>query len=574
VTSPTLPLIGYDQGDVVFPTDQIPNELYKFETKRVGNCSSISLSKFPGTPSIIEPLDPDDQNPLTEFSCQPYDFGRDFQMPDTPYLHQYPWRPETPEQEREDSQNSLIDLDVYDMYDPDLPNLAFQTPTNVPSRTWQSAFAAIPEESSISSQKTYDVEQSHPDDDSPPVSPKTMSPPRFNIDDRSAYNLPVYATTIPEETPDTIDPAILSKDAFMLLNSSVNEFNGSIISAPNSKHSSLAIIIPTTPDLAQSMFEPLLQAAFSSSPPNMNIFESPVLGNRQSNASSLYSLPSPPPSLSPATSPIELPSPTMSCSPRPSHARLSNQGLALNSSEMPKLTPSPQDPRGSPPRPLRTSIAALRRMNSDATNARKEKTGRGERRYLRLGRDDSVPIPGDESWLDELDTDSNVSLTDEQGRMMVGNVLDEWDEGCTILDLDEGVSMRSNSTVTPDTEDFAPEDTTAGAQERSSSIWDDGEKFWALTTPPHPGLPNKPRDANRPLASALTCAKSNKRAFEVAKDVDAENSAERKKQKESKRKKSVLGVSKANVQIQVTSPGGGVVGAPGSLYDAQGFLRY
>jgi hypothetical protein len=34
-----------------------------------------------------------------------------------------------------------------------------------------------------------------------------------------------------------------------------------------------------------------------------------------------------------------------------------------------------------------------------------------------------------------------------------------------------------------------------------------------------------------------------------------------------------LGVGRANVQIQVTSPGGRVVGTPG-LYDAQGFLRY
>jgi hypothetical protein len=566
--SPALPLVGYDQGDVVFPTDQVPNELYKFDRKRASNSSVVSLSKLPGTSSIIEPLDPDDYNPLTDFSCQPYDFGRDFQMPETPYLYQYPWRPDTPEQERELSQNSLIDLNVYNICDPDHPSMVFQTPTNVPSRAWQSAFAAIPEESSVSSLKTYDMEQSHPDNDSPPESPKTTSSPRFNLDDRSAYNLPIYATTIPEETPDTIDPAILSKDAFMLLNSSVREFNGSIISAPNSKHSSLAIIIPAPPNLAQSVFEPLLQAAFPSSPPTANIFESPVLGHRQSNVSSLYSLPSPPPSLSPTTSPIEFPSPVMPCSPRPSHAQLPNQGLALNFSEMPKLNPSQRGSRGSPPLPLRTSIAALRRMNSDATSARKEKTGRGERRYLRLGRKDNVPLPGDESWLDDFDTDSNVSITDEQGRMLVGNVLDEWDEGCTILDLDE---RNPTSTVTPDRGVFAPEeDTTAGAEEHSSGIWDDSEKFWASHTPPRPETPNRPHER---LPAALERAKSRKRGFEVAKDIGAESSAERKKRWESGRKTNVLGVSKANVQIQVTSPGGRVVGTPG-LYDAQGFLRY
>jgi hypothetical protein len=607
-TSPTLPLVGYDQPYVVFPTDQILNKLSNAERNRTSYGSALSLSKFPETPSIIEPSDMDNYEPLLAPSSLPYDFGRDFQMPDTPYLHQHPFRPETPEHERDLSQSSLIDLDDYS---PEHRNMIFQTPTNAPSRAWQSAFAAIPEESSISSQKTYDAENSHADDDSSSISPKTLSPPRFNLDDRSAYNLPVYATTILEDTPDTIDPTILCKDTFMLLNSSMNDVHNSIISAPNSKHSSLAFVIPTTPDLAQSMFEPLLQAAFSSSSPLADSFESPVLGHRQSDPSSIYSMPSPPPSLSPTTSPIELPSPVMPCSPRPSHAQLPNQGLALNFAELPKLNPSPQGPRSSPPRPLRTSIAALRRMNSDAANAKKEKAGRGERRYLRFGREVSTPTPGEESWSDDMeDDDNNVELTEEAGRRLVSNVLDEHHEGCTMLQLDRSNSMQSTSTITPNPEIYAPDslqaDTTSGAEEYSGSIWGDGERFWTSPTPPRTDSPDQSQNCHQFLQSSLlaspalfesTPKSSKKRDFEVAKDSPpvslspTENTTpdhDCKKRRESiddaeesgasgnnYRKRTVLGVSTPNVQIQVTSPGGRVMtGTLGSLYDAQGFLRY
>jgi hypothetical protein len=75
-------------------------------------------------------------------------------------------------------------------------------------------------------------------------------------------------------------------------------------------------------------------------------------------------------------------------------------------------------------------------MNSDAADAKKAKAGRGERRYLRLGREDSVPVPGDESWLDELD-ESVQELDEEEGRRLIGSILYEFDEGCTVLDLEE-----------------------------------------------------------------------------------------------------------------------------------------
>jgi hypothetical protein len=194
-------------------------------------------------------------------------------------------------------------------------------------------------------------------------------------------------------------------------------------------------------------------------------------------------------------------------------------------------------------------------MNSDAADAKKAKAGRGERRYLRLGREDSVPVPSDESWLDELD-ESVQELDEEEGRRLIGNILYEFDEGCTVLDLEEeDITMTSVSTLKPPTNievvememkmEEEEEDTTAGASSshRSSSIWEDGEKFWTSNTPPAPPSSldlsslNKQREryqplASSPLATPILAARpqtppsksrnrngNRKRGFEVAKDM-------------------------------------------------------
>jgi hypothetical protein len=600
--SPTLPLVSYDQSHVVFPTDHVLPELSAQEQKRLSNSSIFSLSHFPATPNIIEPYEVDTLNAPTYPSAQYHDFSETFKLPNTPLLAQYPFRPQTPDRNRSPSPSSLIDLD---QYDPERPSLVFQTPANTSSRAWQSGFATIPEESSVTSSKTVGVESSHYGD-SPPVSPKTISPPRFVLDNRSAYNLPVYATAIPEEPVNTIDPTILSKDALTLLTSGIGNANGSIMKTPHSNRSSLALVIPPTLASAQSVLEPLLTAAFPSSQPIGD--ESPVLGRvlSESQASSIYSSPSPSlsPSFSPTSSPLDLPSPTILSSPRPSYAQLHVPGPSINFAEVPKLSPSPRGPRGSPPRPLRSSIAALRRMNSDAADAKKEKAGRGERRYMRLGREDSVQLPGDESWHDEVeDNDQTVELDEEEGRRLVGDVLDDYDEGCTEIDLNESFSNLSLSTIKPgkdaDTTIATDQDMTPAGSKRSSSIWEDGEKFWSSNTPPQPspGSPNKPTNRHQPLPSSplaalpinKNCSPTRKRDFEVAKDTPIsptenivsahdikkrrEESVDSRRCSKRYRKRSVLGVGTPNVRIQVTSPSGQViVGTPG-LYDAQGFLR-
>ena len=602
-TSPTLPLVGFDQSFVVFPTDQVLPQLSEQEQKRLSNGSMFSLSRFPHTPSVIEPHDVDSSFPFGYPTAYANDFSGNW-MPDTPLLQQYPFGVYTPERDQSPSPRSLINIDEYD---PEQPSCIYQTPPNpgAVSRSYQSAFAPIPEESSVCSNKTMDVEQSR-SGDSPPISPKTMSPPRFTMNERAVYNVPVHATSIAEEPMDTIDPAMLSKDNFSLLNSDRPNTNDSIFDTKKSNRVSIAI--PNSTNAAQSMFQPLLDSAFPSSAPMTIGNDSPTIGHVQSElSSSNYSSRANSPS--PTSSPIELPSPVFPCSPRPSHAQLPGSTLSINFADVPKLSPSPRGPRGSPPRPLRSSIAQLRRMNSDAADAENAKAGRGERRYLRLGREDGVQVPGDESWLDDLDEDDAVELDEAEGRRLVGDILEDWDEGCTMLDinvdgtLDSFAASKSEKEPTTTVVDL---DTTSGASAHSSSIWEDGERFWTSPTPPPPGSPNKPQNHYQPLASSpmtsptmdtprTPTSPQRKRQFEVAKDDipsaqdQEENSSPKSRNKKNNnngrrhgvvgaryRKRSVLGVGTANVRIQVTSPGGHVFngnGTPGSLYDSEGFLR-
>ncbi|KAF2871321.1 hypothetical protein BDV95DRAFT_573756 [Massariosphaeria phaeospora] len=356
------------------------------------------------------------------------------------------------------------------------------------------------------------------------------------------------------------------------------------------------------------MFEPLLEAAFPSSPPvpsNMKDsskatskdaqadlqprFELPTI-SIQSSPGSLYSSTSPPPS-PPLLSP---------CSPRPGHAQL--PAPSLNFANVPLLSPSILGPRGSPPRPLRTSIQKLRRMNSDAD----EKGGKAERRYLRLGREESIALPGEETWLDELDEEEyDGGLDEEKGRHLVGDILDDWEEEATVLQLDieytktdKGKDNSNNNTPTQGQVPSSP-----SASRRSSSIWENGERFWQSTPPHPPTSPNKPKQHFLPLCSSPVSTptpKSNrKRHFEVAKDAslpispnedtnDNSNSSSNSKKASERtsrderrrsvtgsryRKRSALGVSTPNVRIQVQPPSGGFQGTPGSLYDADGFLQ-
>jgi hypothetical protein len=242
-------------------------------------------------------------------------------------------------------------------------------------------------------------------------------------------------------------------------------------------------------------------------------------------------------------------------------------------------------------------------MNSDAEKGGKDKAGRGERRYLRLGREASIRLPGEESFLDELDAEEDITFDEEKGRRLVGDLLD-WEEEATFMALD--VEDKNNPEDATDVSDEAtnqlandrkqrkslqPLATSPGSNlNRNSSIWEDGEKFWQSTPPPN--SPNKPRNAFISLSSPVgspTSKKGRKRDFEVAKDdslTETENRNSvislsslgdngRKMASCRYRKRKALGLASTfvNANIQVQPPSSGNDGTPGSLYDADGFLR-
>jgi hypothetical protein len=220
-------------------------------------------------------------------------------------------------------------------------------------------------------------------------------------------------------------------------------------------------------------------------------------------------------------------------------------------------------------------------MNSDASDARKDRAGRGERRYLRLGRESSVQLPGEESWLDDLDgyEAEGVELDDEEVRRLVGTVLEDWEEevlGSDVAVLDLESTPRAADALgggrgykEVEVEVDVEVDTTAGADQSASSVWDESDAFWASSTPP--------------LETEVL--KSKKRLFEVARDGETPEesyalgggkmakNARGKRDSTGERKRSVLGVGTPNVQsgtrTQVTSP----MMTPGSYYDEDGFLR-
>lgn len=479
------------------------------------------------------------------------------------------------------------------------PSPVYQPTASGISRSFSSPFSSIPEESSAEPLLTADCESIDPYD-SRPCSPKTIpSVASHSHPNHEAYNLPIKDTTIPEEPLDTVDPAILSKETYASLKGPFDNGSGSAISDRKKEQNNL-LVYSNPSDVVRSI-QPLIDAAFPSSPPTQPdslALEPPGLFI-QSSPSSLYSAPSPSPSF-----------PMAPNSPRPGHAQLPLGTPTINFTNVPILTPcGPRDP---PPRSLRSSIQALRRMNSDT-----KKGGKAERRYANFGREDSIALPGDESWLEGIEgyeEEEDETWDEQKGRALVGDLGFDWEGDATELEIDLGstaiskpprfLHISSMPTVeiestkdkeneekksgeSPETSSPRPTTPNAISRDRSSSIWEDGERFWA-STPPRPPITSPSKPANRflPLSSSPASTRSpRKRAFDVAKDdvsdqldVQDENGrvgadGEKKRHSGRYRKRSVLGTSTPNVKINVIPPSsGGGQDTPGSYYDAEGFL--
>lgn len=249
-------------------------------------------------------------------------------------------------------------------------------------------------------------------------------------------------------------------------------------------------------------------------------------------------------------------------------------------------------------------------MNSDASDARKDRAGRGERRYVRLGRESSVQLPGEESWLDELDNyeAEGEELDDDEVRRLVGTVLEDWDEDggseidATLLEVNATPRATPRAAQALGGGRGVCEDVVAGADASLSSIWDESDAFWSSSTPPSDNNNNNNNNKGAvqsaskspgnlmPKADAKTQGqqtKTKKRHFEVAKDEPQTPTQQSptigharsgKKQRDSyevksDRKRSVLGDGTPNVNAKVTINVTSPTMTPGSYYDEQGFLR-
>ena len=605
-SSPTLSMANYDHGPVGSPVlsfTTVPTlpQASGSGANRLSMGSTFSIPAFPSPCHGIGSVNSIALPPPTFALSRPsneYDEGSRF--PESPFGPSSPFDVIVPDDTNRPSLN--------DEYDPEQPYLVYQTSTNSPpTRNFSSPFSTIPEEPSPVSTRAEGFEQMRCAD-SPPCSPKSLPQKTLpTVTQNAAYNIPIKDTVIPEEDNiDAIDLAILGRDAFSVLNSGFNKRSSAIIGPSNNDHRRASL------DSACSLFEPFLEATFPSSPPTATqvytelLPSSPHLKRARSDTPSSLEPPSSPPySL---VNPLSSTLPQPPCSPRPRHATLPTP--ALNLASVPTLNPPTSNLRGKPLNPLHLSIQKLRHMNSDA-----EKGNRGEKRYLCLGQDDST-TPPDESWLDEMEktddeteTENNEDWDEEKGRRLVGNLLEESDDDATILELGEYqtptptrgcTSIPSNADTVSGAVDDEKQCSSGGPPtprhdeasspslaERSSSIWEDGEKFWASTPPHPPNSPNKPKQRFLPLSSSPVSVPGNrkKREFEVAKDEGkereggtdrdgVEDGRTKRKSGSRYRKRNVLGVATPNagVRVQVCPPSGGG-GTPGSLYDQEGFLR-
>ncbi|PVI00969.1 hypothetical protein DM02DRAFT_706875 [Periconia macrospinosa] len=593
-SSPTLSVVNYDHGPVGSPVRS-----YK---PRTSSTSSFGLShnhnnnrrstgpKF-YIPTFPNPYErdaevPDFANAPPTFAlsrCSPPLNGGEDGDVDTVAGASSPFEMLLDLEASSPSQGRVVE----DEYDPEHPQLVFHhtqqqnssspKPTTT-TRNFSSPFSTILEETPpmqrsspptlpsmtmttrCSEEKGEEESRVVVVQDSPPCSPKTMPASMFEQHQQhekqtrcSAFDLPIHQTAILEES-DVIDPALLlNNEAFHSLppppHFEHKESNNSRSSSTtltsttttplppfsfpattsttthaDNTTTSTTTSIPSTFASAKALMQPLLDAAFPSSPP-----PSP----RPKHAS----LPASP---SPSTR-------SSFTSPPPP---------ALDFTTIPSLAPnSLNGPRGLPARPLRSSILELRRMNSDAERGDAQ---RGVRRYRRLGREDSIGLPGEESFMDGLfDEESEVwggggdgkgeeededegelTWSEERERRLVGDLLSEdWENAVEVLPLPSSSSPSSPSSSSEEEKESKKEKksllsktsggggtTTITAQEnstqntttttsssssssqqqllllqqptsspppppppdhhRSSSIWEDGEKFWA-STPPH-----------------------------------------------------------------------------------------
>jgi hypothetical protein len=139
-------------------------------------------------------------------------------------------------------------------------------------------------------------------------------------------------------------------------------------------------------------------------------------------------------------------------------------------------------PRAQPPKDIRKSIMALRRMNS-SLDIPEDKLSKGSHRYLRLGREASVQLPFDSSFSSDISDNGDDPPQD---------ILPENDE-----DDDEAGSKECHFiTYSPKKPTLSLLTTIPEASPTQLSVWENGEGYWAQT---ETGTPTPTASLNKML---------------------------------------------------------------------------
>lgn len=122
-------------------------------------------------------------------------------------------------------------------------------------------------------------------------------------------------------------------------------------------------------------------------------------------------------------------------------------------------------PRAQPPKDIRKSIMALRRMNSSLQMSEDE-LGKGSHRYLHLGREASLELPFDFGFSSEV--------SDNEGDDPPRDILFEQED-----DQEEKSRECHYITYSPTKPVLSLLTTLPEAKRNRLSVWDDGEGYWA-----------------------------------------------------------------------------------------------
>lgn len=203
-----------------------------------------------------------------------------------------------------------------------------------------------------------------------------------------------------------------------------------------------------------------------------------------------------------------------------------------------KSNTSPQGPRSEPAKSVLNNVLALRRMNSQVDQTRS--ANRESRRYVRLGREASPLLPfigspdPSESFNDLFDFDFG-SADVEAGATDAGDIQTSALDDIDMTDFDRRLDGA-----------LAGFDAEPAAESRSSSVWDDGERFWE-----HQQAPGEMR-ASSPLPECLTPTKNGGKGLVTPTGN--------------------LKMPAPDMGMQ-TLPRSSIGRTPKSLYDSDGFLR-